>query len=45
MKKIMWLWKKFWGKRYRIKYTNKLKVNEILVYSHQIFIGKENKSE
>ena len=41
MKKIIWLWKKFWGKRYRIKYTDKLKSNEILVYSHKIYIGKE----
>lgn len=45
MKKIMWLWKKFWGKRYKIVYTEKLRENEVLFYGHKIFIGKENPDE
>ncbi len=45
MKKIMWIWKKFWGTRYKIVYTDELCENEVLFYGHKIFIGKENKSE
>lgn len=45
MKKLIWLWKRFWGKRYRVIYTKELRKDEVLFYGHKIFIGKENKSE
>lgn len=46
MKKLIWIWKRFWGKQYRIVYTDKLKENEILVFNHTFYIGgidNENK--
>lgn len=38
MNKLIWLWKKFWGRTYYIIYTDKLKDNEILVHGHRIYI-------
>lgn len=35
------LWKKFWGKTYRIYKNNKM-VCEILIYHHKIYIIKED---
>lgn len=38
------LFKKFWGKRYRIIEVDKgLKDNEILIFGHKIFIKRRNK--
>lgn len=41
MKKLIWIWKHLWGKRYYIEFTDKLKNNEILIYRHKIYIGKK----
>lgn len=40
MKKILWLWRKFWGKKYIIKYTDQIKEDEILIIGHHIYINK-----
>ena len=40
MKKLIWLWKKFWGKKYYIVYTDKLRENEVLFYRHKIYVKK-----
>ena len=40
MKKLKFLWMRFWGKKYYIVYTDNLKENEIVFYRHKIFIGK-----
>lgn len=37
LKKLMWYWIKFWGKRFWIYKDNK-EVNEILIYKHKIYI-------
>ena len=40
MKKLIWLYKLFLGKKYYVEYTNKLRNNEILICGHKIYIGK-----
>lgn len=40
MKKLKWLWVRFWGKKYYIVYTDMLKKNEIIVFKHKIYVGK-----
>lgn len=40
MKKLIWLWKRFWGKKYYIVYTNNICNNEVLVYGHKIYLKK-----
>lgn len=40
MKKLLWLWKKFWGKKYYIVYTKELREDEALFYGHKIYVGK-----
>ena len=40
MKKLIWLWKRFWGRKYYIVYTDELRENEALFYNHKIYIGK-----
>lgn len=45
MKRLMWIWKRFWGNIYHIEYSNELKNNEILVYGHKIIIGKFEKNK
>ncbi len=42
MKKLIWLWKKFWGVRYRIVCTEELREDEVLFYNHKIYIGRKN---
>ena len=37
MKKIKWIWIKFWGSRYRVIKNDK----EIIIYHHKIFIIKD----
>lgn len=37
--RIKWMWIKFWGWKYRVKYTNELKENEILCFRHTLYIG------
>ncbi len=41
MKKVLWILKRLFGKKYFIKYSNKLKSDEILVFGHKIYISKE----
>lgn len=43
MKKLVWLWKRFWGTYYRVEYTENLKENEQLYYRHILYIGKKGK--
>lgn len=43
MKKLLWLWKRFWGREYRIIYTDKLIKNRVLVYGHKIYVGTTEK--
>lgn len=46
MKKLIWLWKCFWGTKFRIVKVKKgLKNNEILVYRHKIYIKDEEKGD
>ena len=40
---VKWLIKLFFGKKYFIKYTDRLKNDEVLVIGHQIYISKEVK--
>ena len=40
---MKWLIKLFFGKKYFIKYTDKLKEDEILIIGHRIYISKEVK--
>ncbi len=40
MKKLIWLWKCFWGTKYYIEYNENLKENEVLVYGHKIYIKR-----
>ncbi|MDD7102559.1 MAG: hypothetical protein SOZ06_03535 [Candidatus Faecenecus gallistercoris] len=42
MKKLLWLWKKIWGTKYRIVYTEELHEDEVLFYGHKIYVGKES---
>lgn len=39
-KSFIWKWKCFFGTKYRIEYTDKLKDNEILIYRHKLYIGR-----
>lgn len=41
MKKLLWLWKCFWGTKYFVTYTDRLKDDEILVFGHKIYISKK----
>ncbi len=43
MKKLIWIWKRIWGREYRIIYTNKLTKDRILFYRHKIYIGTTEK--
>lgn len=45
MKNIIWLWKCFWGKKYRIVYTKELCKDEVLFFGHKIYIQKNNGGE
>ena len=46
MKKILWLWKSFWGRKYKIIYVKKgLQKNEVLFYRHKIYVLKKKESE
>ena len=40
LNKIIWYWKCFWGRKYFITYTDKLKEDEILIKGHRIYIPK-----
>ena len=42
MKKLIWLWKKIWGKKYYIVYTEELRKGEALFYGHKIYVGKKS---
>ncbi len=45
MKKLIWLWKCFWGRKYKIIYIEKgLLENEVLFYGHKIYVGKEKEN-
>ena len=39
MKKMLWLWKIFWGKKYNVKFTSNLEENFVLFFNHTIYIG------
>ena len=41
MKKLSWFFKMLFGRKYFIKYTDKLKNDEILILGHKIYISKE----
>lgn len=41
MKRLIWSFKKFWGRKYRIIYTNQLPKDEILICGHKIYKGGE----
>ena len=40
MKKIKWIWIKFWGNRYRVIKNDEL-LKEIVIYDHRIYIIKD----
>lgn len=40
MNKIKKIWISFWGKKYRIIYSDNLKENEVLVYRHKVYLKK-----
>ena len=40
LKKLKWLWKCIWGRKYFIKYTDKLKDDEILIHGHTIYVPR-----
>ena len=40
---MIWIIKLFLGKKYFIKYTDKLKNDEILIFGHKIYISKKKK--
>ena len=43
MKKLIWIWKRFWGKKYYIEYVEKgLRENEVLFYGHKIYIRRKS---
>ena len=45
-KKIIWLWKLFWGKKYFITSVKEgLAEDEILVYGHRIYILERAKKD
>ena len=41
MKKIYYFFISFFGKKYFIKYTDKLRNDEILIIGHKIYVSKE----
>ena len=41
MKKKLNLWKRFWGKTYRIIDTKEIKENTVLIYEHRIYVNRE----
>ena len=42
MKKLLWLWKTFLGRKYKIIYVEKgLQKNEVLLCGHKIYVRKE----
>lgn len=45
IKKLIWLWKRFWGTWYHIEYTDRLKEDECLFYAHTIYIGIGGKED
>lgn len=45
MKRLIWLWIRFWGRKYYIVYTEELRDNEVLFYNHKIYIGKGKGNE
>lgn len=45
MNKIKKIWISFWGKKYKIIYSDKLRENEVLIYRHKIFIKKGSRNE
>lgn len=38
MKKLIWLWKKFWGRTLIIKVSEELKEDEALIYGHRLYL-------
>ena len=38
IKKFIWLWKCFWGKRLIIKVSEELKEDEALIYRHCLYL-------
>ena len=38
IKKLIWLWKCFWGKRLIIKVSEELKEDEVLIYGHCLYL-------
>ena len=45
MKRLINIWRNFWGRKYKIIYSDKLKENEVLIYRHKIFIKKGSRNE
>ena len=37
MKKLIWKWKKFWGKRYYLIEDEK-EIGSVLVYGHKVYL-------
>lgn len=40
---MIWFFRKFFGRKYFIVYTDKLKDDEILVSGHKIYIGRKGR--
>lgn len=38
MKKLIWLWKRFWGRTLIIKLSDELKEDEVLIYGHYLYL-------
>lgn len=43
LKNIFWYWKRFWGRKEYIEFTDKLKFDEILHWGHKIYLSEEVK--
>lgn len=43
MKKLIWLWKCFWGRMLIIKVSEELKEDEVLIYDHCLYLPQKNK--
>lgn len=41
MKKIVWLWKRFWGRMLIIKISKNLKKDEVLIYGHCLYFSSD----
>lgn len=41
LKRLKWWLIRFWGRKYFITHTDKLKRDEILIFGHRIYVNKK----